>query len=170
MMELYYRATHFSSVQFIAIKVSFYFNLWIKQLFCLVLERIIHRLIFYSKQIPDQIYSTCMARVAGGGNCNQDSCKPCVSQRVLRIISDMTNTRDFGEYHVSGVLHQWDRLFTDSSILPSCFKITGNDGFLYQIGRTFVLLHQMDCINLAPYSDATSDSYRFEKKLDQVLG
>lgn len=135
-----------------------------------MLERIIHRLIFYSKQIPEQIYSTCMVRNAGGGNCNQGSCKPCVSQRVLRLISEMTNTRDFDEYHVSGVLHQWDRLFADSSILPSCFKITGNDGFLYQIGRTFVLLHQMDCINLAPYSDATSDSHRFEKKLDQVLG
>ena len=117
-----------------------------------------------------QSYATCMVRRAGGGNCKQSACKPCVSQRVLRLISDLTSTRDFDDYHVVGVLHQWERLFADPSILPSCFQLTGGDGFLYQIGRTFVLLHQTDCIGLAPYSEETSNSYRFEKILDQVLG
>lgn len=111
-----------------------------------------------------------MARRAGGGNCYQGTCKPCVSQRVLRLISSLTDTRDFDNYHVDGVLCQWERLFADPSILPSCFQITGGGGFLHQIGRTFVLLHQTDCIGLAPYSEETSNSYRFEKILDQVLG
>ena len=135
-----------------------------------MLEKIIHRLIYYSQQNPVPGHSTCMTRRAGGGNCNQSSCKPCVSQRVLCLISSLTDTRDFDRYHIDGVLHQWERLFADPSVLPSCFQLTGCNGFLYQIGRTFVLLHQTDCINLAPYSDETSNSYRFEKILDQVLG
>ena len=125
---------------------------------------------FYSTQVPAQIHSACMSRRAGGGNCHSLQCKPCVGQKIVQLISEMTRTRDFNIQHVDGVLFQWGKLFSDPSVLPSCFKLTGAGGFLQQIGRTFALLHQLDCTQMEPYSDATSNSYRFEALLNQVLG
>ena len=143
--------------------------LYVILIFILVLEKILHHLMFYSTQVPAQIHSACMARRAGGGNCHSLQCKPCVGQKIIQLISEMTRTRDFNVQHVDGVLFQWGRLFSDPSVLPSCFKITGAGGFLQQIGRTFALLHQLDCIQMEPYSETTSNSYRFEALLNQAL-
>ena len=140
------------------------------QIFILVIEKIIHHLMFYSTQVPAQIHSSCMARRAGGGNCHSQHCKPCVGQKVLQLITEMTRTRDFSLHHVDGVLFQWSKLLSDPSILPSCFKNTGAGGFLQQIGRSFALFHQLDCIHLEPHVETTSNSYRFEVLLNQALG
>ena len=110
-----------------------------------------------------------MARRAGGGDCHSRSCNPCASQKIICLISEMTRTRDFNIHHVDGVLFQWSQLLTNASSIPSCFKLTGTGGFLHQIGRTFALLHQLDCVQMEPYSEATSNSYRFESLLDQAL-
>ena len=111
-----------------------------------------------------------MASRAGGGNCQNNGCKPCVSQRFLRQITELTGTPDFGVHHIEGLLYQWGRFLADPSVLPSCFSQTGGNGFFYQIGKTFALLHQMDCLHMEPHVEITSKSYRFEVLLQKALG
>lgn len=144
------------------------YNLFI--LYFLVLEKIIHRLIFYSKMMPARNEPLCMSTVPGGGNCRSADCKNCFSQRIIRQIYELTEGREFGVRDASVLLYQWERLFTDPSVLPSCFRLQGNGGFLHQLGKSFALLHQMDCIHMDPHAEHSSTSYRLEKIADQVLG
>ena len=148
---------------FTGVYQAFYF-------YFLVLEKLLHRFIYYATQIQAVARPACMASRAGGGNCQNKSCKPCLSQRFLRQITELTNASDFGVRNIEGLLYQWSRFLADPSVLPSCFNQTGGSGFLYQVGKTFTLLHQMDCLHMEPHAETTSSSYRFEVLLQKALG
>ena len=135
-----------------------------------VLEKLVHRLIFYSKMMPLRSVPLCMSSTPGGGNCRSGECKSCSSQRIIRQIYDITESREFGVRDASALLYQWERLFMEASILPFCFRLQGSGGFLHQLGKSFAMLHQMDCIHMDPHAEHSSLSYRLEKIVDQVLG
>ena len=111
-----------------------------------------------------------MAHRAGGSNCNSGSCKFCSSQRILRSIGLATEDRNLTHSKIESIIFQWDRLLVEPSILPFCFRLTGSDGFIHLIGRTFVTCHQMDCLTLDAHSERLSYLSRFELILDQTLG
>ena len=134
-----------------------------------MLERIIHRLIFYSKLVPNILTSRCMSSHAGGANCGLGSCKFCAAQRILRLIEERSNSTAYTSHHVDSLLYQWSRLLADPSILPFCFRITGSGGFLHQVGRSFVYCHQMDIISTGIDSDYPSYSSRMEVMLEQTF-
>ena len=57
----------------------------------------------------------------------------------------------------------------EASILPFCFRLQGSGGFLHQLGKSFAMLHQMDCIHMDRHAEHSSLSFKLEKILDQVL-
>ena len=150
--------------------IELFLEIYSNQIYFLALERMVNRLLFYADQVPRDLSSLCMAHIAGGSNCGSGACQFCTSQRILRYIGGINESRDLTSQQIGNLLHQWDRLLIEPSILPYCFRLTGSDGFIYQIGRTFILCHQYDCLQLGPHSEQQSHSYQFEKVVEQTLG
>ena len=120
--------------------------------------------------MPLRAAPSCMSTIPGGGNCRSSECKSCYSQRIIRQIYEITETREFGLQEASSLLFQWERLLSEPSITPFCFRLQGTGGFLQQFGKSFAMLHQMDCIHMAPHAEHPSLSYRLEKTMELVLG
>ena len=110
-----------------------------------------------------------MATNAGGGNCVDIACKSCYSQRILRYISEITEKPNFDHGSFSSLICQWERLLSDSSILPYCYKLHGPGGFIYLVGKSYVSCHQLDLLENSPYSEQPLYVYRFEQLMEQVL-
>ena len=125
---------------------------------------------FYSNQVPAQPLTSCMASRGGGGSCGRRACRQCHSHRVLKQIEEISDQRTFNFRHLGPLLQQWRFLFDDPTIIPACFQNIGTGGFLHQIGRSFVLCHQADCLERCPGSEELTYSSQMEEILETLLG
>ena len=111
-----------------------------------------------------------MSPRGGGGDCRGISCNFCRSNRKLHEIRTLVDRDDLYAQDLTNLIRYWTQLLEDPLILPFCYQHTGSNGFVYLVGRTYVVLNQYDFINLPIYSEETANLYYFKCLMDKVKG